>query len=177
MLVDGKWVPTFPKARYLMGRTEFDHWSRARRGERARRRPFSDSVKPVFDAGLVDLVASDQVICPEIRLEPTPGHTPGHVSVRISSKGEEALITGDCMHHPCQMARPDWASAADSDPDAARRTRLSVLDRCADNRCWSSARTSQAPPPVGSCATGWCTGWRSDFPAALHAGDPNKAGL
>jgi glyoxylase-like metal-dependent hydrolase (beta-lactamase superfamily II) len=131
MLVDGKWVPTFPNARYLMGQTEFDHW-KGRGAVNARGDdPFSDSVKPVFDAGLVDLVASDQVICPEIRLEPTPGHTPGHVSVRISSKGEEALITGDCMHHPCQMARPDWASAADSDPDAARKTRLSVLDRCA----------------------------------------------
>jgi glyoxylase-like metal-dependent hydrolase (beta-lactamase superfamily II) len=132
MLVDGKWTPTFPNARYLMGRTEYDHWS-ARGAANARGDdPFSDSVKPVFDAGLVDLVASDQVICPEIRLEPTPGHTPGHVSVRIASKGEEALITGDCMHHPCQMARPDWASAADSDPDMARTTRLALLDRCAD---------------------------------------------
>jgi len=131
MLVDGKWVPTFPNARYLMGQKEFEHW-RARGAANARGDdPFSDSVKPVFDAGLVDLVAADQVICPEIRLEPTPGHTPGHVSVRISSKGEEALITGDVMHHPCQMARPDWASAADSDPDQARATRRALLDRCA----------------------------------------------
>jgi len=132
MLVDGKWLPTFPNARYLMGKTEYDHWSTRGAANARGDDPFSDSVKPVFDAGLVDLVAADQVICPEIRLEPTPGHTPGHVSVRISSKGEEALITGDCMHHPCQMARPDWASAADSDPDMARATRLALLDRCAD---------------------------------------------
>jgi len=132
MLVDGKWMPTFPNARYLMGKTEYDHWSTHGAANARGDDPFSDSVKPVFDAGLVDLVAADQVICPEIRLEPTPGHTPGHVSVRISSKGEEALITGDCMHHPCQMARPDWASAADSDPDMARATRLALLDRCAD---------------------------------------------
>ncbi len=131
MLVDGKWVPTFPQARYLMGQKEFDHWSTRGAANARGDDPFSDSVKPVFDAGLVDLVASDQVICPEIRLEPTPGHTPGHVSIRISSKGEEALITGDFMHHPCQMARPEWASAADSDPDQARATRRTVLDRCA----------------------------------------------
>jgi glyoxylase-like metal-dependent hydrolase (beta-lactamase superfamily II) len=131
MRAGDRWVPTFPNARYLMGRTEFEHWS-ARGAANARGDdPFGDSVKPVFDAGLVDLVASDHAICPEIRLEPTPGHTPGHVSVRISSRGEEALITGDFMHHPCQMARPDWASAADSDPNQARATRRAVLDRCA----------------------------------------------
>ena len=71
---------------------------------------FHDTVKPVFDAGLVDLVETDHRICDEIELEPTLGHTPGHVSVRIRSKGEEALITGDFLHHPCQLARPEWAS-------------------------------------------------------------------
>jgi glyoxylase-like metal-dependent hydrolase (beta-lactamase superfamily II) len=131
MLVDGKWVPTFPKARYLIGRKEFDHWQGHGPANARGDDPFSDSVKPVFDAGLVDFVESDHAICPEIRLEPTPGHTPGHVSVRISSKGEEGLITGDVMHHPCQMAHPEWASAADSDADRARITRLSLLDRCA----------------------------------------------
>jgi len=84
MLVDGQWKPTFPNARYLMGKTEYDHWSTRGAVNHRGDDPFNDSVKPVFDAGLVDLVASDQVICPEIRLEPTPGHTPGHVSVRIS---------------------------------------------------------------------------------------------
>jgi glyoxylase-like metal-dependent hydrolase (beta-lactamase superfamily II) len=132
MMVDGKWVPTFPNARYLIGQAEWDHWhahsSPNRRGDDC----FSDSVKPVFDAGLVDFVASDAEICDEVRLEPTPGHTPGHVSVRISSKGEEALITGDVMHHPCQMARPDWVSSADTDSAAARATREKMLDRYAD---------------------------------------------
>jgi glyoxylase-like metal-dependent hydrolase (beta-lactamase superfamily II) len=132
ILVDGKWVPTFPNARYLIGRQEFDHWKGHGPANTRGDDPFSDSVKPVFDAGLVDFVESDHGICPEIRLEPTPGHTPGHVSVRISSKGEEALITGDVMHHPCQMAHPEWASAADSDADQARATRQALLDRCAD---------------------------------------------
>ena len=131
MRVDGAWKPTFPNARYLIGRKEWDHWS----AEGANRRgddPFGDSVKPVFDAGLVDFIEADHVICPEIRLEPTPGHTPGHVSVRISSRGEAALITGDVMHHPCQMAHPEWPSSADSDPAQARATREALLDHCAD---------------------------------------------
>lgn len=132
MLVDGKWVPTFPNARYLIGQAEWDHWNAESGGNRRGDDCFSDSVKPVFDASLVDFVASDTQICDEVRLEPTPGHTPGHVSVRISSKGEEALITGDVMHHPCQMARPDWVSSADVDSKAARATRENLLDRYAD---------------------------------------------
>ena len=81
----------------------------------------------MFDAGLVDLVETDHRVCDEVTLEPTLGHTPGHVSVRIRSKGEEALITGDFIHHPCQLARPDWASAADYDADASTATRQRVF--------------------------------------------------
>jgi glyoxylase-like metal-dependent hydrolase (beta-lactamase superfamily II) len=128
MLVDGRWVPTFPRARYLMGRTEFEHW----RGARESQAIFSDSVQPVFDAGLVDLVATDHRLDAELSLVPTVGHTPGHVSLRISSRGEEALITGDFIHHPCQMARLDWSSAADTDPVQAQRTRREVFARLAD---------------------------------------------
>jgi glyoxylase-like metal-dependent hydrolase (beta-lactamase superfamily II) len=130
MLVDGRWVPTFPKARYLMGRVEFDHWTN--RSEREDMKAvLADSVAPVWEAGLVDLVETDHRICEEISLVATPGHTPGHVSVRISSQGEEALITGDFMHHPCQIARPDWSSTADSDPEMAHATRRAMLDRLA----------------------------------------------
>jgi glyoxylase-like metal-dependent hydrolase (beta-lactamase superfamily II) len=126
MLVDGRWVPTFPRARYLMGRVEFGHWT----GSSAREDMvpiLADSVTPVVEAGLADLVESDHRLCDEVRLVATPGHTPGHVSVRISSRGEEALITGDFMHHPCQIARPQWSSTADSDPEQARATRQSML--------------------------------------------------
>lgn len=127
MLVDGRWVPTFPRARYLMGRVEFAHWTT--RHERADMAAvLADSVKPVVDAGLVDLVETDHPLCEEVRLVPTPGHTPGHVSVSILSQGEAALITGDCMHHPCQIARPEWSSTADSDPALARLTRERLLE-------------------------------------------------
>jgi glyoxylase-like metal-dependent hydrolase (beta-lactamase superfamily II) len=126
MLVDGRWVPTFPKACYLMGRVEHAHW-RSQNDREDMTAVFADSVAPVWDAGLVDLVETDHRICDEISLVPTLGHTPGHVSVRIVSQGEEALITGDFMHHPCQIARPEWSSTADSDPAQARRTREAML--------------------------------------------------
>ena len=132
MWVDGKWVPTFDNARYLIGEAEWEHWS-AEDATQARGEDIvGDSVRPVFQAGLVDLVQTDHKICEEVWLESTPGHTPGHVSVRISSKGEDALITGDCMHHPCQMAIPGMCSNADSDPDKARKTRYALLDKYAD---------------------------------------------
>jgi glyoxylase-like metal-dependent hydrolase (beta-lactamase superfamily II) len=130
MLIDGHWVPTFPNARYLMGRIEYDHWT-SQHDRDDMTAILADSVAPVLDAGLVDLVATDHRICEEISLLPTPGHTLGHVSVRITSGGEEALITGDFMHHPCQIARPDWSSTADSDPGRARQTREEMLTRLA----------------------------------------------
>jgi glyoxylase-like metal-dependent hydrolase (beta-lactamase superfamily II) len=126
MLVEGKWVPTFPKARYLMGRVEFAHW-REQHERDDMTAIFADSVKPVHDAGLADLVETDHRVSDEISLVPTTGHTPGHVSVLIRSQGEAALITGDFMHHPCQIARPHWSSTADSDPDEARQTRERML--------------------------------------------------
>ena len=126
ILVDGRWIPTFPNARYLIGRVEYAHWT----GQSEREdmtAVLADSVAPIRDAGLVDPVETDHRICDEITLVPTIGHTPGHVSVRIASAGETALITGDFMHHPCQIARPEWSSTADSDPVAARHTREAML--------------------------------------------------
>lgn len=125
MLVDGQWIPTFPSARYLMAADEFEYW-------RAQDLPleqavFADSVAPVFDAGLVDLVQTNHQICKEVDLVPTLGHTPGHVSVRIRSGGQQALITGDFIHHPCQMARLHWGSTADVDSAEAHATRRRVF--------------------------------------------------
>ncbi|MDE0812785.1 MAG: MBL fold metallo-hydrolase [Alphaproteobacteria bacterium] len=132
MWVDEKWVPTFPNARYLFGRTEWDHWSQEQNSQARSEDIIGDSVQPIVDANLADLVDSDHKITDEIWLEPTPGHTPGHVSVRISSQGEDALITGDFMHHPCQMARPDWRSSADYDGEWAENTRNGLLEQYAD---------------------------------------------
>lgn len=130
MLVDGEWVPTFPNARYLIGRREFDHWTGE--GDEDQQAILGDSVQPVFDAGLATLVEMNQRISDEISLVPTPGHTPGHVSVRIESKGERALITGDLLHHPCQFARPHWSASFDSDPAAGAHMRRAVMEEVAD---------------------------------------------
>ena len=132
MLIDDKWVPTFDNARYLIGEKEWAHWGSEDTEHRRGDDIISDSVRPVFDAGLVDLVETNHKICDEVWLESTPGHTPGHVSVRISSNGEDALITGDCMHHPCQIAMPDMCSGADSDQNMARKTRHDLLNKYAD---------------------------------------------
>ncbi|MAR28998.1 MAG: MBL fold metallo-hydrolase [Gammaproteobacteria bacterium] len=131
MLVDGQWVPTFPNARYLFARTEWEHWD-ANDDETVYGPVLADSVRPVVEAGLVDLVDMDHRVCPEVCLEPTPGHTPGHVSVHIRSGGAEALITGDCIHHPVQMTRPDWCSSADVDQAQGLQTRETLLQRYVD---------------------------------------------
>jgi glyoxylase-like metal-dependent hydrolase (beta-lactamase superfamily II) len=130
MLVDGKWVPTFPKARYLIGKREFEHWSAE--GDEEQQTILGDSVKPIFDAGLAELVDLDHRISPEIRLVPSTGHTPGHVCVQIESEGETAVITGDMTHHPCQLAHPDWSPSFDSDPNAAAVTRARLFAEWAD---------------------------------------------
>ena len=132
MLKDGKWVPTFPKARYLMGETEFNHWKADAANREDQTEIMNDSVFPVVEAGLVDLVQTDHVIGPEVRLLSTPGHTPGHVSVQIESEGEKALITGDFLHHPCQFVHPEWSSSPDSDPPRAIATRREMYAKLAD---------------------------------------------
>jgi glyoxylase-like metal-dependent hydrolase (beta-lactamase superfamily II) len=129
-LVDGRWVPTFPKARYLFNEKEYEHWEADK--DQVYGDVFGDSVKPIFDAGLADFVAEDHVLTDAVRLMPTPGHTPGHVSVQISSQGEEAVITGDLMHHPVQCAHPEWGSVADVDPAQALATRRAFLERYSD---------------------------------------------
>ena len=130
MLVDGKWVPTFPKARYLIGQVEFAHWQADTDEDQVA--VMTDSVLPVFDADLVDLVETNHKISDEISLIPTVGHTPGHVSVMIKSNGEEAMITGDFIHHPCQFAHPEWSSSFDTDPVQSAQTRREVFDKYAD---------------------------------------------
>ncbi|MGB3447866.1 MAG: MBL fold metallo-hydrolase [Xanthobacteraceae bacterium] len=130
-LKDGQWVPTFPKARYVFGKTEHDYWA-AHSDSPEHRAVFDDSVKPIVDAGRADLVASDAKLSDEVSLISTPGHSPGHMSILIRSDGEEALLTGDVAHHPCQMAHLDWSSTADSDPVQSTVSRRELFSRFAD---------------------------------------------
>lgn len=124
MQEDGAWVPTFPNARYLFSRTEWDHWHAAK--EKGYAMTLRECVQPIVDAGLADLVDMDHAITDAVRLVPTPGHTPGHVSVRIESRGHRAFITGDLIFHPIQWAEIEWGSDADDDARKAEQMRRDV---------------------------------------------------
>lgn len=132
-LLDGTWQPTFPAARYVMSGEEFHYWESKPEKEIADQHAgFTDCVLPVYQAGQVDLVADDHLVTDGVGFLPTPGHSPHHVSVLISSAGRSAVITGDVAHHPCQIAHPDWTSASDFDPDQARSSRRNLWERFAD---------------------------------------------
>jgi glyoxylase-like metal-dependent hydrolase (beta-lactamase superfamily II) len=131
MLENGRWMPTFPRARYLFAREEYEHWTRDSGHEvMAQSTVLADSIKPVFEFGLAQLVETEHRIAAQLQLVPTPGHTPGHVSVAISSQGTNALITGDSLLHPCQIAHPDWVAPHEVDPVQVIATRHRILDRC-----------------------------------------------
>ena len=131
MLRGGRWVPTFPNATYLIGGTEWDFFSTAE--EPFLKGPVDDSVRPVVAAGMSQLVDDAHRLTDEVWLESTPGHTPGHFSVRISSRGEEAVITGDLMHHPILCRYPEWDNKFDYDGPRAKKTRRAFCERYADS--------------------------------------------
>ena len=131
-LRDGRWVPTFPNARYIFGRRE---WESLEALHREIPQPhLVDSVLPVIEAGQAQFVSSDFALDDEVWLELTPGHTPGHVSIHLASQGAEAVITGDCIHSPVQCLEPGWIMRADSDPELAKTTRLNFLERYSDSK-------------------------------------------
>lgn len=131
-LVNGRWVPTFPNARYLFARKEWEYWNTEDAERLAEDDVIGDSVRPIVEAGRSQLVEMDHRICDQVWFEPTPGHTPGHVSVHIASEGNEAVITGDMMHHPFQCAEPDITSNFCTDKTQANRTRRAFLERYSD---------------------------------------------
>ena len=145
-----EWVPTFPNAQYLFADVELAFWEAQRSVPPAdippdasplekgaalfdldQRQTHRDSVQPIFDAGLAKVVSTDQKVSESIRLIPTPGHTPGHVAVSIDSEGATAVITGDCIHHPCQIANPDWSTIVDTDAAQGTQTRYTLLEKMA----------------------------------------------
>jgi glyoxylase-like metal-dependent hydrolase (beta-lactamase superfamily II) len=106
---DGKWVPTFPNARYIMRQDEFDRWGKDRGRYRLfayNEGVFERSVEPVVEAGLADLVSGTHQLTPSLAVEPAPGHTIGHQMLRLTSAGRHALFTGDSFHHPIQLVEP-----------------------------------------------------------------------
>jgi glyoxylase-like metal-dependent hydrolase (beta-lactamase superfamily II) len=137
-LAAGQWVPTFTNAAHYMIEREHQHWQRLADANDIvdpfldAAAVFNDSVRPIVDAGLATFVEPDAVITPGVTLIPSHGHTPGHVSVLVESKGESAVITGDVMHMPCQIGHPEWSCAYDTEKIAAAATRRAFLERFAD---------------------------------------------
>ncbi|MFH8217607.1 MBL fold metallo-hydrolase [Streptomyces sp. NPDC018057] len=147
---DGEWIPTFPRARYLTSRTEREFWA-GYDMEEARAQMFRDSVLPVEEAGLLDLVdipADGVDVVPGLRLLPTPGHTPGHIAVELTGRGRTALITGDCVHHPVQFAHPGIGACVDIDPRRSEATRRALLASLAGTDTLVLG-THFAPPTAG----------------------------
>ncbi|MFJ4653933.1 MBL fold metallo-hydrolase [Nocardia sp. NPDC088792] len=134
-----EWVPTFPRARYLMPARDFEFWDPANGHEtvfgRGNQNVFEDSVAPVYRAGLVELWddSLDIDIDGAVRLELAAGHTPGSSVVTIESGGSTALLVGDVLHNPVQILRPDANSCFCEDPQQARATRRRLLARAADS--------------------------------------------
>jgi glyoxylase-like metal-dependent hydrolase (beta-lactamase superfamily II) len=129
-LEGGRWVPTFPNARYVFSRKELEAWEKG--NPKFTRHALEDSVLPVIAAGQAQLVTNDFALDDEVWLEPSPGHTPDHVSVRLASNGHSAVMSGDLMHSPVQCLHPEWTAWPDWDADQAKRTRRTFMERYAD---------------------------------------------
>lgn len=145
----GSWLPTFPNARYVTSAAEDAHWSQVQDMEESRRLMLDDSVEPVRAHGLLDLVDVEEGgtrLLPGLTLVPMPGHTPGQIAVRLDSGAHSAVITGDCVHHPVQLADPALCSCVDIDPVAAVRSRTRLLDELADTD--TLLLGSHFPPPT-----------------------------
>jgi len=133
-LVDGRWVPTFPNARYLMGRQEVAHWHDPAGGPRMQPEGVStivDSVDPIIEAGKVELIAAGDTILPGLTVEAVPGHTPGQLAIRAEAEGQAALFTADVFHQPMQVYRTDWNSRFCEMPEVAIATRRRVFAEAA----------------------------------------------
>jgi glyoxylase-like metal-dependent hydrolase (beta-lactamase superfamily II) len=146
-LVNGRWVPTFPNARYVMAEAEYKALLEkvGRVGMEVNHHCYPDSVLPVVEHGQADMVSMSHRLAPGIQLEPAPGHTPGSVLVHLEDGGEHAVCIGDLMHHPLQLADPDMPTGYCEDPAAAARQRAAFCRRFADTR--TRVLTAHFPSP------------------------------
>lgn len=163
-LEDGRWVPTFPNARYVFGEKEFAHWSAEH--AKAANPVMADSVLPVVEARRADLVRTDAALDDHVRLVPTPGHTPDHYSVELGRGGTAAVLTGDLIHSPLQARYPELSMRADFDPAQAARTRRRFLECHCD--AGTLLCTAHFPSPSVGRLGRWGDGFR--FAAAGAAG-------
>lgn len=135
-LRDGRWVPTFPNARYLFARREFERWDKARPGYRHvdyNEGIYERSILPVAEAGLADLIDDGHRVLAGLTIEAAPGHTLGHSLAHLMSDGQEALFSGDVFHHPLQLVRPEIQFGDCDDVEQAIATRRRLVQRAADS--------------------------------------------
>jgi len=130
---DGRWIPTFPKARYVIAGAEWEFWKYESDSGKEESGCIADSVVPVVEAGQALLVDGDFKVDEHLRFEPWVGHTPGHVCVRLTTSGGDAVFSGDLMHRTVQVAEPQWSSRFCYDPAQARATRRAFVERHADS--------------------------------------------
>ncbi len=123
-------VPLFPNARYVVQQAEWDYWSADK--ERREDANFDAVLAPIEAAGLLDLVEGEQDVTSEVVTIPTPGHTPGHVSMVVASGGDRAYLIADTAHHRVQVTEPTWSPDADVDKEQASRTRAQLFERIAN---------------------------------------------
>lgn len=152
-LRDGRWVPTFPNARYLFSRRECEHWDPRLHPDDAddphRRIAWHDSVLPVIEAGLAELVSGPHAIADDLLIEDAPGHTPGHILLKLLHADGGGVFCGDVIHHPLQVCAPHWNSQFCMAPEQARSTRRRVLEHCAETRAWLLPTHFGAPHVAG----------------------------
>jgi glyoxylase-like metal-dependent hydrolase (beta-lactamase superfamily II) len=135
-LDNGTWVPTFPNARYLFAEPEVRYWEQVHKDnpEHIFTQSWNDSVLPVIEAKQADIVSPEHEIVTGVQLRPAFGHSPGNVVINVSSGQDKAVLSGDVLHHPVQIERPDWNSVFDQDPDMAQATRTALVADVADGR-------------------------------------------
>ena len=131
-LTNGRWVPTFPNARYLFNRADVEYYKAIDpQKSPARAAAYKDSVAPIAEAGLADLVSGLHTVDEHLTLEPAPGHTPGTMFITLASHGARAVFCGDILHQAIQIFHPEWNSLGCQDQVNARRSRRLVLEKCA----------------------------------------------
>ena len=133
-LLDGRWVPTFPNAKYIMAKREYDHWNAIYAKDKANIHAlaFEDSVLPIMRAEKAILVQDDFELDHGISLEPCHGHSPGHVVINVQSNDRRGAFIGDVLHHPIQLMYPDLSTIADYDMDASRTSRRALIEKHTD---------------------------------------------
>jgi glyoxylase-like metal-dependent hydrolase (beta-lactamase superfamily II) len=127
-LENGRWVPTFPNAKYVFAVRELEFWTERHKADPTRVPWITDSVLPIIEANRVELVRSDHELSDLLRLVPTPGHTVDHYGVRLGKAGSAAILTGDMMHSPIQVRYPEMGMVGDCDTRQAGETRRKLLE-------------------------------------------------